>query len=117
MYPDSTYRFKHFRKTNGYANHPLDGIWLRGPFLHNGSVPTLRALLDAPEARPTLFYRGYDVFDQKNVGFVSDVPQEGGQSFSRFETSVPGNGNGGHVYGTTLSDADKTALVEYLKTF
>ena len=40
LYPDSAYRFTHFRKTNGYANHPLDGIWLRGPFLHNGSVPT-----------------------------------------------------------------------------
>ena len=38
-------RFSHFRKTNGYANLPLDGIWLRGPYLHNGSVPTLRALL------------------------------------------------------------------------
>jgi hypothetical protein len=117
LYPDSPYRFKRFRKTNGYANHPLDGIWLRGPFLHNGSVPTLRALLDAPEARPKVFYRGYDVFDQKNVGFVSDIPQEGGQTFSRFDTSVPGNGNGGHMYGTALSDADKAALVEYMKTF
>ena len=117
LYPDSPYRFSHFRKTNGYANHPLDGIWLRGPFLHNGSVPTLRALLDAPQARPTVFYRGYDVFDQKNVGFVSNVPRENGQSFSRFDTSVPGNGNGGHVYGTTLSDADKAALVEHMKTF
>ena len=74
LYPDSPYRFTHFRKTEGYANHPLDGIWLRGPFLHNGSVPTLRALLDPPEVRPKVFYRGYDVFDQKNVGFVSDVP-------------------------------------------
>ena len=117
LYPDSQYRFTRFRKTEGYANHPLDGIWLRGPFLHNGSVPTLRALLDAPDMRPTLFYRGYDVFDQKNVGFVSDVPQANGQTFSRFDTSLPGNGNGGHVYGVKLSDADKTALVEYLKTF
>ena len=52
LYPDSPYRFTHFRKTNGYANHPLDGIWLRGPYLHNGSVPTLRDLLDPPEQRP-----------------------------------------------------------------
>ena len=117
LYPESPYRFERFRKTDGYANHPLDGIWLRGPFLHNGSVPTLRALLDAPEMRPKLFYRGYDVFDQKNVGFVSDVPQAGGQTFSKFDTTLPGNGNGGHVYGITLSGADKAALVEYLKTF
>ncbi len=117
LYPDSSYRFSHFRKTAGYANHPLDGIWLRGPYLHNGSVPTLRDLLDAPEARPKVFYRGYDVFDPTKVGFVSDVPRADGREFSRFDTSVPGNGNGGHVYGTTLSDADKAALVEHLKTF
>jgi len=117
LYPDSNYRFSHFRKTGGYANHPLDGIWLRGPFLHNGSVPTLRDLLDAPEARPKVFYRGYDVFDQRKVGFVSDVPHAGGRDFSRFDTSVPGNANTGHVYGTMLTDVDKAALVEHLKTF
>jgi hypothetical protein len=117
LYPDSPYRFTRFRKTEGYANHPLDGIWLRGPFLHNGSVPTLRALLDPPDMRPKVFYRGYDVFDQKNVGFVTDVEQAGRQKFSRFDTSLPGNGSGGHVYGTALSDNDKDALVEYMKTF
>jgi hypothetical protein len=67
--------------------------------------------------RPKVFYRGYDVFDQKNVGFVSDVPQAGDQTFTILDTSLPGNGNGGHVYGVKLSDADKMALVEYLKTF
>ncbi len=50
LYPDSPYRFTHFRKTNGYANQPLDGIWVRGPYLHNGSVPTLRDLLERPGA-------------------------------------------------------------------
>ena len=63
LYPNSEYRFTHFRKTNGYANHPLDGIWLRGPYLHNGAVPTLRDLLDPPEKRPPVFYRGYDTFE------------------------------------------------------
>ena len=117
LYPDSPYRFSHFRKTNGYANHPLDGIWLRGPYLHNGAVPTLRDLLDPPDQRPTAFYRGNDVFDQRRVGFVSDVPGTGGRSFTRYDTRVPGNGNGGHLYGTTLSDDGKWAIVEYLKTF
>ncbi len=46
LFPDSPYRFKRFRKTNGYANHPLDGIWARAPYLHNGSIPTLRDLLE-----------------------------------------------------------------------
>jgi hypothetical protein len=117
LFPQSPYRFTHFRKTNGYANQPLDGIWARAPYLHNGSVPTLRDLLDEPAVRPRVFYRGYDVFDQTKVGFVSDVPEENGRLFFRFDVAVPGNGNGGHVYGTTLSDDDKRAVVEYLKTF
>jgi hypothetical protein len=117
LYPDSEYRFTHFRKTNGYANHPLDGIWLRGPYLHNGSVPTLYDLLEPPERRPALFYRGYDLFDQEKVGFVSNVATDSGQVFSQYDTSVPGNGHDGHLYGTTLPDDDKRAIVEYLKTF
>ena len=117
LYPESQYRFTHFRKTRGYANHPLDGIWLRAPYLHNGSVPTIRDLLEPPDRRPTVFFRGYDVFDQAGLGFVANVPEENGRSFFRYDTSVPGNGNGGHVYGTTLPDADKRAIVEYLKKF
>ncbi len=109
------WRFKHFRKTNGYANVPLDGIWLRAPYLHNGSVPTLRNLLEKPEDRPKEFYRGYDVFDQEKVGFVSDVAQENGKQFFKFDTAVPGNDNGGHLYGTELSPEEKDALVEYMK--
>jgi hypothetical protein len=117
LFPDSPYRFTRFRKTHGYANHPLDGIWARAPYLHNGSVPTLRALLDAPERRPVLFFRGYDVFDQDNVGFVSDVSESQGRRFFMYDTTVPGNSNAGHVYGTTLADDDKRAIVEYMKTF
>jgi mono/diheme cytochrome c family protein len=117
LYPDSPYRFTHFRKTHGYANQPLDGIWLRGPYLHNGSVPTLRDLLEPPDRRPTMFYRGYDVFDRTKVGFVSNVPQADGRAFFPYDTSVEGNGNGGHMYGVELTDSDKQAVVEYLKTF
>lgn len=65
-------RFSHFRKTFGYANMPLDGIWLRAPYLHNGSVPTLRDLLEPPTERPTVFYRGFDLYDSKRGGFVSE---------------------------------------------
>jgi hypothetical protein len=117
LYPESASRFTHFRKTRGYANQPLDGIWLRGPFLHNGSVPTLRDLLEPPERRPAVFYRGYDVFDQARVGFVSTVPQADGRTYFRYDTAVAGNSNSGHIYGTMLPDADKLAIVEYLKTF
>ena len=117
LFPESPYRFTRFRKTYGYANHPLDGIWARAPYLHNGSVPTLRDLLEPPDRRPAAFYRGYDVYDRVNVGFVSDVPQEGGRDFFRYDTTVPGNSNAGHVYGTSLTDDEKRAIVEYLKRF
>jgi hypothetical protein len=116
LYPDPKYRFTRFRKTNGYANHPLDGIWARAPYLHNGAVPTLRDLLEPPQLRPKRFYRGYDVYDPDKVGFVSDVAEEGGVRFFLFDTALPGNGNDGHVYAVRLPDEDKDAIVEYMKT-
>jgi hypothetical protein len=109
-----SWRFSHFRKTNGYAGMPLDGIWLRAPYLHNGSVPTLRALL-LLDPRPATFYRAYDVYDFQNVGFVSSGP-EAEKNGVLFKTSDRGNGNGGHTYGQQLSVADREALLEYLKT-
>jgi mono/diheme cytochrome c family protein len=109
-------RFRHFRKTNGYSNHPLDGLWLRSPYLHNGSVPTLEDLLQPPDQRPRVFYRGNDRFDPQRVGFVSDQPEAEGKAYFKFDTSLPGNGNGGHTYGVELSERDRAALVEYLKT-
>jgi hypothetical protein len=115
LYAGYPWRFTHFRKTNGYANMPLDGVWLRAPYLHDGSVPTLRDLLEAPAARPKTFYRGYDVYDRAKAGFVSDVPQENGRKYFLYDTALPGNGNGGHLYGTQLSPAEKDALVEYMK--
>ena len=113
-------RFSHFRKTYGYANSPLDGVWLRAPYLHNGSVPTLRDLFEPSRNRPREFYRGYDVYDQKKVGFIADVAAEKGKKFFLYDTKAAGNANHGHEgyrYGTELSVADKEALVEYLKTF
>ncbi|MBI1815948.1 MAG: cytochrome c [Deltaproteobacteria bacterium] len=113
-------RFRHFRKTFGYANTPLDGVWLRGPYLHNGSVPTLRDLLEPSAKRPEFFYRGDDVYDAHRVGFRSDVGAENGHRYFPFDTGEPGNGNFGHegaAFGTELRAADKDALVEYLKTF
>jgi mono/diheme cytochrome c family protein len=120
LYAGYPWRFSHFRKTFGYANMPLDGVWLRAPYLHNGSVPTLRDLLEPTSKRPTLFYRGYDVYDPVKVGFVRSVAEENGRKYFKYDVKVPGNGNGGHEgkrFGTDLSGDDKDALVEYLKTF
>jgi hypothetical protein len=104
-------------KTNGYVAVPLDGLWLRAPYLHNGSVPTLRDLLEPPERRPLVFYRGHDLLDPVKVGFAppGDDAIRRGLVF-RYDTRQRGNGNGGHLYGTSLAAADKDALVEYLKT-
>jgi mono/diheme cytochrome c family protein len=113
-------RFSHFRKTFGYANQPLDGIWLRAPYLHNGSVPTLRELLEPAADRRKQFYRGYDVIDRERVGFIADVPEENGRKYFLFDTRLPGNGNSGHEgeeFGTNLSAENKDAVVEFLKTF
>ena len=74
-------------------------------------------LLEPPEQRPAVFYRGYDLFDQEKVGFVSTVAVDGEQIFSQYDTSVPGNSHDGHLYGTALPADDKRAIVEYLKTF
>ena len=108
------WRFSHFRKTNYYAGMPLDVVWLRAPYLHNGSVPTLRALLFLDD-RPARFYRAYDVYDWQAVGFVSAGPEAEKQGVV-FDTSVRGNGNGGHTYGRDLSVSDRESLIEYLKT-
>lgn len=99
----------------GYVARPLVGTWLLGPYLHNGSVPTLWDLLSAPARRPSVFYRGYDVVDLDRIGFVSTDVEAAAQGF-RFDTTLRGNGNGGHLYGTDLGDGDKRALIEFLKT-
>jgi hypothetical protein len=114
--------FQHFRKTDGYANAPLDGIWARAPYLHNGSVPTLWDLLTPQEQRNggrDFFYRGHAVYDPEQVGFRSDLKEVDGRRSFRFVISEPGNGNQGHSgarYGTDLNDDEKRALIEYLKT-
>ncbi len=107
--------FHHFRSSNGYVSLSLDGIWLRAPYLHNGSVPTLQDLLEPAERRPRVFYRGYDVYDQEHAGFVSNG-EEAQRAGFRYDTAVIGNGNQGHLYGTSLTAAEKRALVEYMKT-
>jgi len=109
------WKFNHFRSTDGYASVPLDAIWIRGPYLHNGSVPTLRDLLEPVENRPKVFYRGYNVFDARDVGFISSGPEAERVGF-RYDVSVTGNSNAGHLWGTHLSSGEKQALMEYMKT-
>jgi hypothetical protein len=100
-----------------YTVPHLDGIWLRGPYLHNGSVPSLRDLLLPPAQRPKQFYRGNDVLNAEDGGFITDAENEDAKRRGNlFDTTVKGNGNQGHVYGTSLPDDQKNALIAYLKT-
>jgi hypothetical protein len=110
--------FSHFQKRNGYIAEAMDGLWLRAPYLHNGSVPTLADLLKAPEERPRRFTRGTEVLDVERGGFLAPVcdpanPQPG---VFCFDTALPGNSNSGHVYGTNLAPSDKADLLAYLLT-
>lgn len=54
------WQFSNFRKTNGYANSPLDGVWARAPYLHNGSVPSLFDLFSRPCTPEDLVKLGID---------------------------------------------------------
>jgi hypothetical protein len=106
--------FTAYRKTDGYVSTFIDGAWARAPYLHHGAVPTLWDLLQPAANRPKIFYRGYNVYDPKNLGYIFSGAEAEKYGF-RYDTSIPGNSNAGHEYGTTLSDADKWALIEYLK--
>jgi mono/diheme cytochrome c family protein len=100
------------RNRVAYKARPLNGIWATAPYLHNGSVPTLRAMLEPASNRPASFFVGSDILDTENVGFC--YAAECGKM--RFDTSLPGNSNAGHSAGTDLNPDDKRALLEYLKT-
>ncbi len=108
------------RHTGRYAAPPLTGIWASAPYLHNGSVPTIAALLD-PASRPPRFQVGGHALDFDRLGLRLD---EGGaypagyRPFSRpawIDTRRPGLANGGHDFGAGLSAAERRQLIEYLK--
>jgi len=96
-----------------YEARVLTGIWAVGPYLHNGSVPNLWELLRPAAERPRRFAVGHREFDPVHVGLeTAEVP--GRQVF--VVNPANGNGNGGHEYGAALPEADRWALIEYLKT-
>ncbi len=113
---DYDWQLEHTWKTPGYIPTGLSGLWLLGPYLHNGSVPTLRDLLEKPADRPSEFYRGSDLIDAENGGYVSTIEGDPYRDGWKYDTTLPGNNNGGHLWGTDLPKADKYALLAYLKT-
>ena len=103
-----------------YKARPLDGIWATAPYLHNGSVPTLYDLLLPIDDRPKDFWVGSFEFDPKKVGYVTAQPEDG--RATQLTTTVDGllsagNSNYGHDYNNNqMSDEDRWALVEYMKS-
>jgi mono/diheme cytochrome c family protein len=106
-------RQNEFRGIRAYRARPLNGTWATAPYLHNGSVPSLYDLLLPPTQRPKIFYVGSWEFDPVHVGVETGSPFAGAFTF---DTRLPGNANGGHEYGTSLSEPERMALIEFLKT-
>ncbi len=117
---------KRLSSTPGYQAPPLDGVWATAPYLHNGSVPTLDGVLNS-KARPKLFTRSFRTdeadYDKEKVGWkvteLNEPPSEKVPAVERrkvYDTSKPGRGNAGHTYGDDLTDEDRRAVIEYLKT-
>ncbi len=107
------FAFPGLRRTDGYLNVPLDGAWMRAPYLHNGSVPGMVDLLSPEAARPAIFHRGSEIYNPDKMGFQSSVA---GPGTSEYDTSIRGNSNVGHTYGVDLSEEEKRDLLEFLKT-
>jgi mono/diheme cytochrome c family protein len=112
--------------TGGYQAPPLDGVWATAPYFHNGSVPTVYHVLNS-KARPKLFTRSYrtgkDDYDPVKLGWkitpLERAPGPDVPAIARrkvYDTSQPGRGNGGHRFGDKLTEDQRMAVIEYLKT-
>ncbi len=100
----------------GYVAPPLDGVWITAPYLHNGSVPTIEAVLNS-RLRPKYWSRDLDkpTYNYELVGWtytVHDAPN----GTKVYNTTLPGYGNCGHYFGDKLSGDERKAVIEYLKT-
>lgn len=126
----------------GYKARPLNGVWATAPFLHNGSVASVYDLLSTQDERPTFVELGNLTFDTEKLGIVqgnaaaklnqrTDLAHykltedyQGGHFI--LDTREPGNFNTGHIFddkpiangviGPRLSEDEKMALIEYLKS-
>ena len=100
----------------GYIAPPLDGIWISAPYLHNGSVPTLETLLNS-KLRPKYWSRDFDhpQYDYEKIGWKFSIESGPGNS-NIYNTELPGYGNYGHYFGDALTDEERKAIIEYLKT-
>ncbi len=108
----------------GYIAPPLDGVWATAPYLHNGSVPSMEALLYS-HLRPEYWQHQLDPrqYDEQAMGWRFDVLAAGQEAAVEpdkrkriYDTTLRGYGNQGHSYSDKLSETARRALLEYLKT-
>ncbi len=101
---------------NGYIAPPLDGVWITAPYLHNGSVPTIEALLNS-KARPVYWSRNFSKteYDYDKLGWKYKE-EEKSTNKNVYNTTLPGYGNQGHNFSDRLNDGERTSVIEYLKT-
>lgn len=108
---------------DGYIAPPLDGVWITAPYFHNGSVPTIEAVLYS-KLRPKYWTRDFVTgtspgdstkYDYENLGWQFQSLSTPGNKYV-YNTTLPGYGNYGHTFGDHLTDSERTAVIEYLKT-
>jgi mono/diheme cytochrome c family protein len=113
-------------ETEGYQAPPLDGVWATAPYFHNGSVPTVYDVLNS-KARPRIFTRSYqtgkDEYDAAKLGWkvrVLEAPPDaklpGHERRRVYDSTLPGQSKAGHTFGDELTDEERRAVIEYLKT-
>ena len=100
-----------------YESRVLNGVWAVAPYLHNGSVPNLWELMKPAKDRKSSFMVGSRIFDPKNVGYAVDESPFKTGGFTADPGNANGNGNGGHEFGAALTDDERWAIIEYMKTF
>ena len=102
--------------SEGYVAPPLEGVWATAPYLHNGSVPTIRELLNS-ESRPTYWKRKHSPkdYDYENLGWKYDLKTSKQDKYT-YDTSLKGYGNEGHYFADNMTNEERDALIEYLKT-
>jgi hypothetical protein len=79
------------------------------------------------KARPTVFTRSYrtgrEDYDAEKVGWKVETLENGAtpgmtpyEQRRIYDTRQPGRSNAGHTFGDVLSEQERSALIEYLKT-
>lgn len=101
---------------NGYIAPPLDGVWATAPYMHNGSVPTVEAMLNS-KLRPAYWSRDFKnhEYDYRALGWIYKEHNEP-ERRKVYNTTLPGYGNHGHYFGDALTQSERGAVIEYLKT-